>query len=131
MISRQFTEHRRAGRIPMDEPAELTSLHGRAGMAVIRNASLGGAFVETDIRLPVQGRVFVRPLWRPGLGLEASVVRNDHTGIAVRWMQPGERTLSKLMRFHAAGVPAPGADEGLLHAIAWAMRWPGAWVLAG
>lgn len=97
MQQKQFIEHRWGTRINVDVPAEVTDLGGRADTATIRDASVSGAFVETSAKFPLLSRIYVRPLSRTGLGLDAFVVRKDDRGFAVEWFQPGASAVSSLL----------------------------------
>lgn len=97
MSGKQFVEYRWGTRYKFGTPAELTARDVVPGTATIRDASLSGAFVETSSKFPLFARISVRSLTRPSEWLEASVVRADDGGIAVRWLEPGLRPISALL----------------------------------
>jgi hypothetical protein len=93
-MNSELMEHRWGGRVQLDAAAELRTAEGMLTDASVRNASLSGAFVETDARLPLLSRVSVRSLAKSGEWLDACVVRVEDTGMAVEWMEPGLRPIS-------------------------------------
>jgi hypothetical protein len=116
----QFMEQRWGARFRLNTPAELRAPEVLPGDARVRDVSLSGAFVETAARLPMHARVSVRPLCRPGQWVDGSVVRNESTGMAVKWLEPGLRPVSTLMparRFSASeGHDGTGAHQ-LVHRV--------------
>lgn len=103
MFGKQLMEHRWGTRIPLSLPAEIKSSDGRHGTATVRNASVSGAFLETDLKCPPLSRVCVRPLSRPEPGLDAHVVRAEPDGFAVEWSHPGAHPVSDLMPLRDVG----------------------------
>jgi hypothetical protein len=103
MLRKQLMEHRWGTRIPLSIPAEIKAGDGRRGSATVRNASVSGAFLETDQKFPVLSRLCVRPLSRPEPGLDAHVVRAEPDGVAVEWSHPGAHPVSDLMPLRDVG----------------------------
>lgn len=114
-------EHRWGTRIDLNTAGEVIAPDGHGQGCRVRNASVSGAFLETDLRVPVLSRVYVRPAQRPGQRLEACVVRADKHGLGVEWLQPGVRPVSSLLpRFAPEGAATaehlrhvPGIHPGL------------------
>jgi hypothetical protein len=102
----QFVEQRWGARFRLNTPAELRAPDVLPGGARVRDVSLSGAFVETGARLPMHARVSVRPLCRPGQWVDASVVRTESTGLALKWLEPGLRPVSTLMPARRFGTDA-------------------------
>jgi hypothetical protein len=123
----QFVEQRWGARFRLNTPAQLRAPDVLPGDARVRDISLSGAFVETGARLPMHARVSVRPLCRPGQWVDASVVRTESTGMAVKWLEPGLRPVSTLMparRFTASPGHDGSGGPQLVHRMA-----PGAGVV--
>jgi hypothetical protein len=97
VASTRHMEHRWGTRIDLNAPAELWTVNGAATEAMVRNASLSGAFLETTARVPLLTRVAVRPLGSTSTWLDGCVVRRDRTGLALEWLDPGVHTLSPLL----------------------------------
>ncbi len=93
----EFLEQRWGKRVELDVPAELKTSDGLSFEASVKNASVSGAFVETDANLPVLARLSVHPFARAGEGLDASVVRIEKTGVALEWLDPGSRSVPALL----------------------------------
>lgn len=89
MDSSDFTEFRWGNRFEMNLPADLWLTDGTCAPAIVRNASVSGALVETDIRPPLMTHVSLRSRDRSGTPLDAWVVRTDPKGIALEWLDPG------------------------------------------
>jgi hypothetical protein len=107
-------EHRWGTRIDLNTAGAVVAPDGREETCMVRNASVSGAFLETELRVPVLSRVYVRPAQRPGQKLEGCVVRADKNGLGVEWLQPGVRPVSSLLpRFLPDGAVA---HENLRHA---------------
>jgi hypothetical protein len=73
----------------VDSVAQLKTADGVLLHVAILDANPSGALVETRLRLPVLGHVFIRPLhagadqWR-----SARVIRSARGQIAVEWLRP-------------------------------------------
>lgn len=112
MFRKQLMEHRWGTRIPLSLPAQIKATDGRQGTATVRNASVSGAFLETDLKFPLLSRVCVRPLSRPEPGLDAHVVRAEPDGFAVEWSHPGAHPVSDLMPLRdVGGMRSQGATH--------------------
>jgi hypothetical protein len=97
MAANRLMEHRWGSRCVLDALAEIKAADGRSARAIVRNASLSGAYLATGERFPMLGRISVRPLaWREEW-LDACVVRADGDGIAVEWLDPGEPAVASLL----------------------------------
>ncbi len=74
----------------VDSVAQLKTADGVLLHVAILDATLGGALVETMLRLPVLGHVFIRPLharadqWR-----SARVIKSARGQITVEWLREG------------------------------------------
>lgn len=74
----------------VDSVAQLKTADGVLLHVAILDANLSGALLETMLRLPVLGHVFIRPLhaaaaqWR-----SARVIKSARGQIAVEWLRPG------------------------------------------
>jgi hypothetical protein len=98
-------EHRVGTRVKVETRSQLRSADGLVCDAVVRNASLSGAFMETGARLPLLSRVAVRPVAKDEW-LEACVVRQDDRGLAVEWLDHGVHAVHALLAAKAASTPA-------------------------
>jgi hypothetical protein len=110
-MTHRFVEVRWGSRYRFGCSAELVADGIPAGAAMIRDASLSGAFVETTVALPLFTRVSVRALSQPGEWLDACVVRSEGDGIAVRWLDPGLRPISSLLPPRLKGVGKSPLDS--------------------
>ena len=72
----------------LNAAAEVRTADGLSVPALVLNASLSGAFLETTAPLPLLARIAVRPLVKPDW-LDACVVRVDDGGVAIEWLEPG------------------------------------------
>lgn len=93
----EFTDHRWGTRFDLVVAASVIPVHSERAMALIRDASISGAFLETEMRLPNLSRVIVQPHLPDATGHEAIVVRCSEKGFAVEWVQPGAQTLMPLL----------------------------------
>jgi hypothetical protein len=89
-MSSDFMEHRWGTRMAMNVPAVLQCADGSTLAACVKDASLSGAYLDTDARLPVLSRVSVALNARTAEALDASVVRVDNSGIAIEWLDPAD-----------------------------------------
>jgi hypothetical protein len=105
----QVTEHRWGARVPVYAPAELLTEDRGWIEALVSDASLSGAYVRTQARLPTLSCVFVHVLEGPAEWLEACVVRHDETGMGLEWLDPGLRAISALLSLYR---DAGGASSG-------------------
>ena len=102
-INALYMEHRWGTRVEMFTPANVTTAAGRSYKAVVRNASLSGAFLATLAHLPVLSRFVLKPLVPDADWSDACVVRTNVRGVGVEWLDPQLRPVSTLlaMRSHA------------------------------
>lgn len=121
----QFVEQRWGARFRLNTPAELRAPDVLPGDACVRDVSLSGAFVETGARLPMHARVSVRPLCRPGQWVDASVVRTEASGMAVKWLEPGLRPVSTLMPARRFGSSEDHSAPQRVHR---SLLQPGEWL---
>ena len=99
-----FMEHRWGERMELFIPADVTTASGRSYKAVVRNASLSGAFLATFAQLPVLARIVLKPLVPGADWIEACVVRTNVRGVGVEWMEPALRSVSKLLAMRDEGL---------------------------
>jgi hypothetical protein len=92
----QTSEHRWGGRFPVNARVEIWLYTGPATDAVLRDASFSGAFLETNLQLPVLTAVCLRVV-PDGPWLEGTVVRIEAAGLAIEWREPGLGPLSALI----------------------------------
>jgi hypothetical protein len=82
-------------RVPTGIPVDF-DWNGRRFSARCRNVSLGGAFIETDVELPLGSTVMLR-LSRPhvveDITLEAEVRWHELGGAGLRFAQPTTRDI--------------------------------------
>ena len=103
-------EHRWGERVPLDCPARRVLSDGTMVEARVLNASISGALIRTEHRIPVYTTLAVR-LVIPGtagrrtLELPACLVRVAREGVAVEWRDMAVPTLIALLR-EAGGSPA-------------------------
>lgn len=108
----QPMEHRWGNRVALDAPVQIRTAHGVSAAASVRNASVSGAFVDTSVKLPLLGRVLLRPITDSGEWLDACVVRVEQDGVAVEWLDPALHAVSALLalrRDDAGRRPGRGA----------------------
>lgn len=121
-----FMEHRWGTRVKLDAPARLMTGEGQCE-ALLRNASLSGALLETRARPTLLSRVSVRPVSPGGDWLDGWVVRIEPRGLAVEWLDPPLHSVAVLLSLHAAASAAPRAARSP-HAQPVMLRpRPGAW----
>jgi hypothetical protein len=113
-------EHRWGTRVPLETPAELLAEDRGWIEVVIDNASLSGAFVRTQTRLPLLSCVFLHVAAGPGEWLEACVVRHDEEGMGLEWLDPGLRAVSTLLSLHREFSDGPRSAYPALPAAAGA-----------
>jgi len=101
----QFMEHRWGTRVDLEASARLMTGDGMCE-AVLRNASLSGAFLETTARPTLLSRVSVRPVSPGGEWLDGWVVRIEPRGIAVEWLDPPLHSVAVLLALHGPRVMA-------------------------
>jgi hypothetical protein len=102
-IAPRAMEHRWGERVPLDCPASLLLPDGSRVNGRMRNASISGALIDADERLPVYTTLNVRLATGEGprrrmIELSACVVRVTRSGLAVEWRDMAEPTLIALLR---------------------------------
>lgn len=97
LASEQSAEQRWGARVPMHETAVLRIVQGQESPALLRDASLSGAFVETEHRPARFSRVAIRPLEGSSEWIGAWVVRTDERGIGLEWIEPASREVVALL----------------------------------
>ena len=110
-------DHRCGQRVPIDVPVRLKAWPCVA-RGQLRDVSVSGAFIETDLELPLLGLVDVEVQVvdaeiRSGRALQtlviaACIVRSDRSGIGVEWIELAPAAFAALT---AAHVP-PEARHG-------------------
>lgn len=104
-LSVQAMEHRWGTRVRLDAPAQLRVEGDITTGVSLRDASLSGAFIQMNARLPVMTRIWVRATEGGGEWLEACVVRHDGDGMGIEWCDPGLRAVCELLALRQE-VPA-------------------------
>lgn len=91
------TEIRLGERIETDVPVTLEAGNGMTGTGVMRDISISGALIETELVLPVLTHVVVSlpPMGEatPECKLSACVVRHAILGIAIEWRDMASTSL--------------------------------------
>jgi hypothetical protein len=101
-----WMDHRWGCRSPVQASAEIWNAEGDNHQAVICNASLSGALLQTRAHFASLSQIALRILPH-GDWLEAWVIRVDDAGTAVEWLDPGLRALDALV---AAGHRRPSTE---------------------
>jgi hypothetical protein len=104
-LSVQAMEHRWGTRVRLDAPAQLRVEGDITTGVTLRDASLSGAFLQMNARLPVMSRIWVRAVEGAGEWLEACVVRHAVDGMGIEWCDPGLRAVCELLALRQE-VPA-------------------------
>ena len=114
----EYMEHRWGTRVELDVPAEILAGEDNSALAVVKNASLSGAFLETSMMLPPLSRVSVALPATKYEALDACVVRVDSNGLALEWLDPGAHLLPALfsMRRNSRGDVLQTAPERVFNA---------------
>lgn len=109
-------EHRWGTRVALDVPADIRTPDGMSIPAWVRNASLSGAFVETEVGFPVMSQISLRPLVGGGPWLDAFVIRVACNGLGLEWREPGLHAVASLLalRRQDPAFPAP-VRQGNVH----------------
>ncbi len=106
----QYMEHRWGTRIELDAAAKLMTGEGVCA-GVLRNASLSGAFIETNARPTLLSRVSVRAAAPGAEWLDSCVVRVEPRGVAVEWLDPPLHSVAMLLALHSVKPSAVNARE--------------------
>jgi hypothetical protein len=109
--STQYMEHRWGTRIDLDAPAEVWTAEGVSTDAIVRNASLSGAFVQTAAKVPLLSRIALRPLLKGAEWLDACVVRVESSGLGLEWLDPGLHPVSALLALRRDAPPPALATD--------------------
>jgi hypothetical protein len=111
-------EHRWGQRIALERLVRLTARPPALGIGRIRNLSLSGAWVSTN--LPLAPGALVYLVEEPpgggsasGAGIEAFVVRCDESGIGIEWCEAAPELVLWWLREPAAGASADSAPRQL------------------
>jgi len=83
-------EHRRGQRLAAAMWVRLSSSGAELGMGSLANVSTSGAFLETQLRLPVDANITLEAVSSAGEALEgltiaARVARVDSLGLGIEW----------------------------------------------
>lgn len=105
-----FMEHRWGTRVSLEAPAKLMTGDGLCE-AVLRNASLSGAFVETSARPTLLSRVSVCPTSAGGQWLDGWVVRVENAGMAVEWLDPPLHAVAVVLALQDGGRSDARRDQ--------------------
>jgi hypothetical protein len=96
-------EHRWGQRIALDRQVRLTARPLALGIGRIRNLSLSGAWISTNLPLAPGALVYLteEPPEVPGeaaAGIEAFVVRSDDSGFGVEWCEVAPEQVLQWLR---------------------------------
>jgi PilZ domain len=84
-----FMEHRWGQRLPCRATVTLSAGDGQVGVGRMRDVSSSGAYIETDVELPVNTAVTLRVTGNESsegiVQVEGSVVRVERGGMGVEW----------------------------------------------
>jgi len=87
-----WMEHRWGPRRPCRARISVSTNGGVTGLGRLRDISMSGAFVETDLSLPLFAQLAVTVLRDDGsehpLDFPAVVVRQDTGGVGIEWCDP-------------------------------------------
>lgn len=106
---RCFMEHRWGPRVMVQVPVHLTTPSGAESAATLRDASISGGFLETDLDLPVHARLSVVLLVGTGperraVELAACVTRVAANGVGVEWRDMASAPILALLRGTGANL---------------------------
>ncbi len=96
-------EHRWGQRIALDRAVRLTARPLAIGIGRIRDVSLSGAWISTNLPLAPGALVHLTEeqpgsLGESGAGIEAFVVRCDETGFGIEWCQASPELVLQWLR---------------------------------
>lgn len=104
-------EHRWGERVPLGIRVRVSGNSACIGTGLLRDASVSGAFVQTELRLPQHAQLVLEIASGDGAAtveeVPASVVRHDPCGIGMEWREFAPRAILLLL---AISVPAPSVD---------------------
>src|SRR5262245_58038965 len=106
--TRAFMEHRWGQRVPLGLPVHLEAENRISGAGRLRDASISGGFIATDVGLPLLANLNVFVLIGDGaarraVALAGCVTRVDPAGFAVEWRDMASPALLALLRGCGAG----------------------------
>lgn len=93
----EHMEHRWGTRVQLEVATEIRTDDDICVSALVRNASVSGAYVETEAILPLLSCVSLRVQPWGNEWLDACVVRLDEDGLALEWLEPGSRLVPTLL----------------------------------
>lgn len=102
------TEIRWGERLAVDLPVRIHAHDGAPTMGRLRNLSISGALIETDVTLPVRSAVTIAVAAPDARGeqsmtLEAAIVRSEPGAIGVEWRDMACQPLVDLLQHRRAG----------------------------
>jgi hypothetical protein len=103
-------EHRWGERFTVDLPVRLRSGHRLIGAGRLRNLSISGALVQTELRLTALAPIDVEV--RVGSSremLEAFVTRQDEGALGIEWLEVGPAVVALVASFVGALAAPPTA----------------------
>jgi len=116
-------EHRCGQRVPIDLPVRLKAWPC-VGRGQLRDVSVSGAFIETDLELPLLGLIDVEVQVvdaeiRSGRALQtlvtaACIVRSNRSGIGVEWIELAPAAFAALTAAHVPPVARRGGRPRLI-----------------
>lgn len=112
-------EQRWGSRTALNALAELITADGHFEAVCVRDASLSGAFVETQRTLPTMTRVALCPTGRGGEWLDGIVVRAGDGGYGVEWLDPGLHPVSALLSLRDGATNWPARSPGSDSRVSW------------
>lgn len=114
-------EQRWGSRTPLNALAELITADGDFEAVRVRDASLSGAYVETQRSLPIMMRVALCPSGRAGEWLDGIVVRSDGGGYGIEWLDPGLHPVSVLLSLRHHATHRPTAPRRASSRVSWGL----------
>jgi hypothetical protein len=111
-------EHRWGQRIALDRLVRLTARPLALGIGRIRNLSLSGAWISTNLPLAPGALVHLIEEHPPesgesGTGIEAFVVRGEATGIGIEWCEVAPERVLQWLRRSESRSPSDSAPRQL------------------
>ena len=103
-------EHRWGARSSLDVPVRIESETRAVAIAVLRDASVSGAFLCTSARLAPLTRIAVQ-LFGDGTIVEALVVRSASDGYGLEWLDVAPEAIVALLDEHTHAAHAAQHDQ--------------------